>query len=506
SSSWRFPNRWKRIIVSSAGMYVEIALAAGCVLGWLATDPGTLNTTLHSAIIAATFITVVFNANPLMRFDGYYILADLLGIPNLASKGQQFMKWLGKRVVLGMKDATLPPEVRKRPIAIPLYGILAAIWKVVIWVGIMVTLSLLLKGAGLFLALVMCTMLVVGSLVKFVKFLFAKTGGPKLTQALPRLAIILLAIAATLWLVRINPTGKAVAVVEYGESSKVRVGCEGIVRNVLVASGQSVKKGDILLELTNPDEEILLEQLQLELAETRIRQRSYYQQGDLASFQAEAQTIIGLEKKVQEKSNYLAQLRLRAEIDGEVVGRQLDSLPGQWMQRGLEVMSIIPNQEKELLLSFRQRDIEAIRQRKNNDIKVLLRGRADEFEAEIERIESRATHGVPHEVLAVPNGGPLSIRASSDPESERESEIAQSMGESADFLELGAQATGQELARARFAGRAKIISGGPEKTLLEGEWGYARLLGAEKERLGIWLYEEIRDFVGKKVEQAKMAS
>ncbi|MEM6916805.1 MAG: HlyD family efflux transporter periplasmic adaptor subunit, partial [Verrucomicrobiota bacterium] len=509
SASWKFSSKWKRIIVAAAGMYVEVAIACLCLLGWMHTSPGVLNTSLHSAVIAATFVTLLFNANPLMRFDGYYILLDSLGIPNLGTKGQNFLKWFGKRYVLGMKDLTMPPAARQHPIAVPLYGVLAALWKIIIWIGIMILVSLLFKGAGLVLALASLIYLLVSSLVKFLSFLFKVGTGPKLSDALPRLGILCLVIFALFSFVRINPTGRAVAVVEYADRESIRAGVRGLVVDVPVEEGASVEAGEILMELTNPDEEAEAAKLVLELGQSKIRARSYYQSDNLPAYQAEIETIRGLEQKIFESEQYLAALQVIAPASGTVAGRRLDSMPGQWVEVGDELLSVIPDNRKELLISFRQEDIEDVADQEDREIRIRLRGRSRELTGKINRIESRATRALPHEVLAAPNGGALALRTSSDPLSEREREIAS--GNSGYDTELdyftGAEGGGQgrELARARFVGRASIEEG-PGDELLEGEWGYVRFAHAEKERLGRWLYDEVSTYVREKIEEARAAA
>ncbi|MDA8909020.1 HlyD family efflux transporter periplasmic adaptor subunit [bacterium] len=509
SASWKFSSKWKRIIVSAAGMYVEIAIACVCLIGWLNTSPGVLNTSLHSAVIAATFVTLLFNANPLMRFDGYYILLDFLGIPNLGTKGQHFLKWFGKRYLLGMKDLPMPPAARQHPVAVPVYGVLAALWKILIWIGIMVLVSLLFKGAGLVLALASLLYMLVSTLVQFFTFLFKVGSGPKLSRALPRLGILLGVIIAVFALVRINPTGRAVVVVEYADRESIRAGVRGLVVEVPVVEGQTVSAGELLIALSNPDEESEAAKLQLELGESRIRARAYYQSEDLPAHQAEIEAIRGLEQKIAESQQYLAALEVRAPVAGQVVGRALDSMPGQWVEVGDELLSVIPNGEKELLISFRQEDIEDVASQTDREIRIRLRGRSEELKGTINRIESRATSALPHEVLAAPNGGALALRTSANPLSEREREIASGgAGYDTDLDYFsGAEGGGQgkELARARFAGRASIDTG-PGDELLEGEWGYVRFANAEKERLGRWLYDEVSTYVRDKIEQAKAAA
>jgi len=87
TSSWRFRARWQRIVVAAAGMYVELAIAAIAAIVWSETDSGWLNNLCYNAVVMAGFTTLVFNANPLMKFDGYYILSDALSLPNLYTNG-----------------------------------------------------------------------------------------------------------------------------------------------------------------------------------------------------------------------------------------------------------------------------------------------------------------------------------------------------------------------------------------------------------------------------------
>ncbi|MEM1443097.1 MAG: HlyD family efflux transporter periplasmic adaptor subunit, partial [Verrucomicrobiota bacterium] len=353
------------------------------------------------------------------------------------------------------------------------------------------------------------TYMLVSSLVKFLSFLFKVGTGPKLSDALPRLGILLVLIVALFSFVRINPTGRAVAVVEYADRESIRAGVRGLVVEVPTQEGDKVEAGDLLIQLTNPDEEAEAAKLQLELGEARIRARSYYQGDNLPAYQAELETIRGLEQKILESQQYLAALNVTAPVSGSVAGRALDSMPGQWVEVGDELLSVIPDNRKELLISFRQEDIEDVSDQQDREIRIRLRGRSKELNGKINRIESRATRALPHEVLASPNGGALALRTSSDPISEREREIAS--GASGYDTELdyftGAEGGGQgrELARARFVGRASIEEG-PGDELLEGEWGYVRFANAEKERLGRWLYDEVSTYVREKIEEAKAAA
>ena len=82
TASLGLASKWRRIMVSCAGLYIEFFLAALAAIVWAHTGPGPLNTLAHNVVITGTVVTLFFNANPLMRFDGYFLLSDWLNEPN----------------------------------------------------------------------------------------------------------------------------------------------------------------------------------------------------------------------------------------------------------------------------------------------------------------------------------------------------------------------------------------------------------------------------------------
>ena len=82
TSSWKVGNKWKKIATASAGIYVELFVAALAAIGWFCIDDPMIKSGLYNVMVVASITTVVFNINPLMKFDGYYMLADFVEIPN----------------------------------------------------------------------------------------------------------------------------------------------------------------------------------------------------------------------------------------------------------------------------------------------------------------------------------------------------------------------------------------------------------------------------------------
>ena len=118
SDSWVLPDRNKRILISAAGIYVELVLASAATFLWAIVQPGPLKQILWNVMIISSVSTVIFNANPLMRFDGYYIMTDWIEVPNLSTKSRAFIGYQVKRLIFGSdyEDASMArlPLPRRR--------------------------------------------------------------------------------------------------------------------------------------------------------------------------------------------------------------------------------------------------------------------------------------------------------------------------------------------------------------------------------------------------------
>jgi len=107
TDSWRFPDKWRRAAVGAAGIIVEVNLAAAATFVWWFSEPGLLHQLSLGIMSVASVGTVVFNANPLMRYDGYYILSDVVEAPNLAERSAAALRYYFSRLCLGSDE---PPD------------------------------------------------------------------------------------------------------------------------------------------------------------------------------------------------------------------------------------------------------------------------------------------------------------------------------------------------------------------------------------------------------------
>ncbi len=149
SDSWMLKNKWQRVFIGAAGMYVELILASIATFLWWFSTPGMFNFLCLSVMFICSVSTVVFNGNPLLRFDGYYILMDILEIPNLRQKSTEVLKRWFQSNCLGLELQDNPFLPRRNLFWFGLFTIAASIYRWVVVFGIIWFLNQVLKPYGL---------------------------------------------------------------------------------------------------------------------------------------------------------------------------------------------------------------------------------------------------------------------------------------------------------------------------------------------------------------------
>jgi putative peptide zinc metalloprotease protein len=230
TSTWRL-SKWHRIVISLAGMLAELSLAAVAAIVWANTTDELLRQHLLQLMLTASVVTFLFNANPLMRFDGYYVLADALELPNLAMHGQQLSTHAAKRWLLGV-SLTQPTWPEGRTWLIGLYGIASAVWRTV------VSVSLVAAVIAWF----------VQTMWKSLRYVAVGSSFEQPSRT--RFALLAItAVAGVMLLLDSAPAWNSVklpGVVEYVDAAIVRAEASGFVAEVCVQSGQTVATGDLL--------------------------------------------------------------------------------------------------------------------------------------------------------------------------------------------------------------------------------------------------------------------
>ncbi|MEM7313068.1 MAG: biotin/lipoyl-binding protein, partial [Planctomycetota bacterium] len=413
TSSWRFRSRWQRIFTSAAGMYIEFAIAAIAAIVWARTDSGMVNFVAHSVVTTASLTTLLFNANPLMRFDGYYILADLFDFQNLSSVSRQYINGRMKQFFLG----TAPPSISEigwRLRVIEVYGVLSSMWKILISLSMVLGAAVLFKGAGIALAAFGAFCWFAMPVYKFGRYIVF--GSPGMAPP-SRKRFAAAAMATILGLILLVfapwPGGvSAPAVVQYANKITVRAATDGFVKEVLVQSGQPVKAGDVLIRLKNEELVTELKTVQFELRASNVEARKLNQSGELAAYQAEMENVKALKDKVKALRERVESLTVIAEGEGQVLNLRLDDLEGQFVEAGTTLLEVGCESEKEIEIAIAEESVDIFAQHLNERPRVSVGGRLVYAKScKLAKVEPSASLQLRHPALGGNNGGPLAVQA-----------------------------------------------------------------------------------------------
>ena len=416
TSSWRFSSRWQRIHVAAAGMYIELLVGAIAAIIWSISEAGLLKQTCFQLMASVALTTIVFNGNPLMRFDGYYILADWLDIPNLYIKGRQ---WVADSAAAAFLGVVRQYSFRSEPRWIVAgYGIAAAVWRVFFMVGLMAFFASAFYGAGLVAAAAVLFSWFLKPSLDLTKHLLTS---PALTRT-QRLRCVLISsflliLAGGSLLVPLAPPCRTCAVVEHEPLATVRAGSAGFIRALHVSSGQFVESGHTLLTLDNPTLRAELRGLELSVAQADLRIGIRRREQQLAELQSEEKDRAALIEKLADKRRQCDQLVVRAPISGHVFVRRGDELLGTYAEQGQVLLTMGHQNQKRLRVAIHQ-DHQIASDARQVSMRVLVPGRA-KFATAMSRIEPQATVVPPHRSLCAPYGGALPIIAA--PQQDEES-------------------------------------------------------------------------------------
>lgn len=416
TASWGFRTRWQRLHTAVAGMYIELFIAGLAAWVWALGPPGIVNDLAFNCVVVASVSTLIFNCNPLMRFDGYFVLSDLVALPNLYSRGQAYVRYLFTRYLLGV-PARFPDESSTKRLFIKAYGVAALTWRVTILIVLMFAAYNLFYGAGLIIVVSSFVVLVMIPAWRFIRYLISGTTTER--PSVPRFAISLgLAIAlGALIATQLNWSRNLLApgVIAYTEPAVVRAETPGFVREVMVEAGEQVTRGTILAVLENRDVQSQLFVLGRSIQQSNIKARLAYNGQDISGYQLELENQQALIAQKQEKQRQVDALVLKAPRDGLVVAQDLAAVEGVYLSRGTELLSIVDEARKELILSVSQDDIGNANTLVGTPIAVRIpTGRHGRFDGVIERVVPRASVSLSHPSLTALNGGPLPVRPKQD--------------------------------------------------------------------------------------------
>lgn len=253
SNSWVLKSKWQRILVSFAGMYIELFLAAIFALIWANTGEGTLNSLAFNIMIAGSVTSILFNGNPLLKFDSYFILSDYLEIPNLYQRSHAYTLAIFKKLFFNL-ETQLQKQTNNESIQLVLYGVLSYIYKLFLTVVIVFFVADQWFEIGVIVFLISFYTLILKPIKTFLKFLFYDTQLHKKRKKVVTISTaIFLIFVMFIAMYPINDSIKAKGVVNLKSKEKIYIKADGILKKIHITNTQFVNKGDLLFEFTNKE-------------------------------------------------------------------------------------------------------------------------------------------------------------------------------------------------------------------------------------------------------------
>lgn len=376
TASWSFREKHRRVLVGAAGMIFEFFVAGCAAIVWSQLGGGPWKSLAYNVMFISSVTTILFNFNPLMKFDGYYILADLLDMPNLQKHSQEHLRYLVERHAFGRRDATTPARSPGDAWILGLYGILSTAYKFVLFGGILVAISqhylLLAVVMGCFLA---ATWLVV-PVVKFVRWIFVSPQLARVRRRAVRTTLGTLGTAISVAAFLPVPdtfTAPGVVLARQREVLVNRVG--GRVSRLLSGPGSPVRAGDTLLVLENPvlDDRIREAQAAIRETEDKFRQNLEARPEDLLPL---SHRIEALEKELSSLLQDRVHLAVVAPIDGVWASPYALDLSGRWIPKGDSLGEVIDTSAWDFVAAIPQEDVSRLFSSPPRGLSARLKGAA----------------------------------------------------------------------------------------------------------------------------------
>ncbi len=358
TDSWTFPSARRRAIVTLGGVYFESIVGAIALFVWAATESSLLNAFAYQVVILATVTTAAFNLNPLLRYDAYYLVSDLVAIPNLRARCQEALAAIVKRALFGLKTDAEGDRLPVRP-ALASFGLAQVIYRTLMLGTITVVLIMKLGTPGLALAGVMVAMTLFKALSTVTRYVLTsdEAAPVRLRASLATFGVAGLVITGVL-LVPVPWPAHADGVVAFQTSRTIRAPEPGVLNAIHTESGATVHENDLLVSIVDPDASAEHASLlaEIEAAGARVANAVLESPAEILLSRTESAR---LQARLDRLDHRLASLDVRAPRPGRVI-ELLAPNPGVRVEAGDPIL-VFASGAPEAVFHIRAFEFDAIR-------------------------------------------------------------------------------------------------------------------------------------------------
>lgn len=364
SSAWAFSNKWQRVAVGAAGMMFELVVASIASFVWIAQQEAgqgesVLARFCFNIMVSSGISTVLFNANPLMRFDGYYMLADLLEVPNLASRANKMLLHLIQRHIYRLKNVTPPTTQADERAILVVYGLLAFAYRIFLFISITLYVLGQFFAIGIVLAVWTSAAWFLIPVGKFIHWLASSsTLAEHRARSVAISAGLIVLATVVIGVIPMPDRRHGSGVVDSLAKTSIFFGTDGFVTTVHKRPGEHVNLGDPIVTLENRD---LVEQhagLLAQIAEIRVMVREGVAKGDPAVTSLASERLrVALDNR-DEIERRIKDLTVLAPHAGIVAGEDPAQKVGAFVKRGDAVCTVVDPESIRIAATLDQRQAE----------------------------------------------------------------------------------------------------------------------------------------------------
>lgn len=413
SSAWTFRSKWQRIAVGSAGMCLEFALAGAAAIVWANTSDGTLTHALaYNVLFVSGVSTFLFNANPLLRYDGYYILSDLLEIPNLALRSRQYLYYIVKRYVWGVKGV-INPAGRGERYWLLFYAVASTVYRVFIGVFIILFIADKLFFVGALLAIGAIVTWVFVPLTTLMRYLATSGELARVRRrAVNSTGALFGGAVLFICLIPVPDHLRADGVVEPRRLAVVYAATDGFIRSAAASGSPAGGSGTTLVEADNPHLDAALKALSAERRRTYVRRNWAMRDSDVAALQVFNEQIEALDDQIKRRRDDLDALRVRPPFDGTWISPAIAHMIGVYVRRGDPLGMVADLTDYRIRATADQYAAAILMNDARNTVEIRGRSRPDiQWRGTIDEIYPAGHQQLPSQALGVLAGGNVDVSA-----------------------------------------------------------------------------------------------
>ena len=421
SAATAFRNKYQRMVVGAVGIMAELMLSAVAMIVWVMVEPGIVRALAFNVMLIGGFSTLLFNGNPLLRFDAYYVLADYLEIPNLGSRGNNQFGYLCKRYLFKVAGVKPLAQSKSESFWLVAYAATAYVYRLFV----MVAISLFVASQYFFVGVLLACWSVWSSLIlPVIKMMAKPMSDPQLRPRRKRILLVSGAmVAALVWLLMFLPVAYKTStegVLYVPQQAYIRASVSGFVTQMSIENGDSVVPGQQLLSMSAPDLMAQAAVIKAQLLEAQARYQGSI--GDRSGADILLQELNFIAEEYRRLEERMAGLTVLSRVAGEFVAVTREELQGRFFQRGELLGYVIDYATLPLAVMISEDNIDRVRQQSRSiELRVASQPNIS-YPGRIIRQLPSSTKLLPSATLSTEGGGKIIL----DPKREQQLQSYQS--------------------------------------------------------------------------------